>query len=100
VPTRNINLTDHYDRFVAQQVTGGTYSNASEVMRAGLRLLEQQTREEREKLALLRSLAAEAFQQLDQGQGIAIGSERELARVIGRLGRGAAGSPKRRLKGV
>jgi antitoxin ParD1/3/4 len=99
MPTRNINLTDHYDRFVAQQVTGGTYSNASEVMRAGLRLLEQQTREEREKLALLRSLAAEAFQQLDQGQGIAIGGERELARVIGRMGRGAAGSAKRPSKG-
>ncbi len=96
MPTRNINLTEHYDRFVNEQITAGTYSNASEVMRAGLRLLEQQAREDHEKLALLRSLAAEAFEQLDQGQGIEIRGERQLAGLIGRIGRRAGKSPKRR----
>jgi antitoxin ParD1/3/4 len=100
MPTRNINLTDHYDQFVTRQVAAGTYSNASEVMRAGLRLLEQQTREEREKLGLLRSLAAETFQQLDQGEGIAITGERQLAGLIGRIGRRGRGSAKRRSKGA
>jgi antitoxin ParD1/3/4 len=100
MPTRNINLTDHYDQFVARQITAGTYSNASEVMRAGLRLLEQQTREEREKLGLLRSLAAEAFEQLDQGEGIAINGERQLAGLVSRIGRRGHASAKRRSKGA
>ena len=38
--TRNINLTDALDRFVAEQIEGGSYQNASEVVRAGLRLLK------------------------------------------------------------
>jgi antitoxin ParD1/3/4 len=99
VRTRNINLTTHYDRFVDAQITAGTYSNASEVLRAGLRLLEQQTREDREKLALLRSLAAEAFEQLDQGKGIEIRDERQLTGLIRRLGHRAAKPAKRRRNG-
>ena len=68
MPTRNINLTGHYDQFVNELVTVGQFKNASEVMRAGLHLLEQQTREEQGKLALLCSLAAEGFSELYQGR--------------------------------
>jgi putative addiction module CopG family antidote len=39
--TRNINLTDHLDRFVERQVTSGRYGNASEIVRDALRLLEE-----------------------------------------------------------
>src|SRR5579871_5288221 len=42
MPTRNINLTPELDRFVAQKVSSGRYSNASEVMRAALRALERE----------------------------------------------------------
>jgi len=90
MPTRNINLTDQYDQFVDSLVTSGQFSNASEVMRAGLRLLEGQTREENEKLALLRSLASEGFRELDQGQGIVMDGEQPLAEFIGQIGRRAA----------
>ena len=38
-------------------------------MRAGLRRLEQQAKEDEEKLAMLRGLCAEAFASLDQGEG-------------------------------
>lgn len=96
MPTRNINLTDRFDRFVQEQVEKGRYRNVSEVMRAGLRLLEQQTREDQEKLELLRSLASEAFEQIDQGQGIELSTQRQLAGLIGRIGRRAATSAKRR----
>ncbi len=48
MPTRDINLTDHFDQFVGSEIKAGRYRNASEVMRAGLRLLEQQSREDRE----------------------------------------------------
>ena len=90
MPTRNVNLTDYYDQFVEQLVTSGRFSNASEVMRAGLRLLEQQAHEDEEKLAALRSLASEAFDELAQGQGTPIDGQEQLTELIGRIGRRAA----------
>jgi antitoxin ParD1/3/4 len=96
MPTRNINLTDHFDRFVQKEIKAGRYLNASEVLRAGLRLLEQQTREEQKKVALLRSLASEAFQELDQGKGITIGDDRELEDLMRQIGRRAVSSGRRR----
>ena len=90
MPTRNVNLTDHYDQFVEEQIASGQFKNASEVMRAGLRLLEQQRQEDQAKLAALRALAAEAFDQLDQGQGITIEGEEQLKDFIGRVGRRVA----------
>jgi antitoxin ParD1/3/4 len=95
MPTRNINLTEHFDRFVDKQVGAGRFRNASEVMRAGLHLLEQQTREDEQKLALLRALAAEGIEQLDQGRGLAVKDERELANVVAQIGRRVAGPAKR-----
>jgi antitoxin ParD1/3/4 len=55
MPTRNVNLTPELDRFVTVKVEAGLYSNASEVMRAALRLLERDEREHEEKTAALRS---------------------------------------------
>ena len=37
----SINLGDHFEEFVQQRVAQGRYQNASEVVRAGLRLLEE-----------------------------------------------------------
>jgi antitoxin ParD1/3/4 len=55
VPTRNVNLTPELDRFVASRVDTGLYANASEVMRAALRLLEKDEREQEEKMRALRA---------------------------------------------
>lgn len=99
MPTRNVNLTSHYDQFVDHLVTSGRFKNASEVMRAGLHLLEQQAREEKEKLALLRSLATEGFAELDQGRGIVVEGEKHLAEFVSRIGRRAAAKTKDRARG-
>lgn len=99
MPTRNINLTDHYDQFVQQEIDVGRYKNASEVLRAGLRLLEQQKREDEEKLAILRGLTAEGFASLDRGQGVVLESERQLADFISDIGRRAAKRVGRRSGG-
>jgi len=55
MPTRNVNLTDELDRFVAKKVKTGRYENASEVVRAGLRTLEREEQRFEAKLAALRS---------------------------------------------
>jgi antitoxin ParD1/3/4 len=55
MPTRNVNLPKGLDRFVASSVKKGSYSNASEVMRTALRLLEKEEREFEEKMAALRT---------------------------------------------
>jgi putative addiction module CopG family antidote len=56
MPTRNVNLTESFDVFIDEQIEAARYRNASEVMRAGLRLLQQQTAEDGAKLAALRRL--------------------------------------------
>ncbi len=67
--TRNINLTDELDEFVAAQIKTGQYQNASEVMRAGLRLLYAQQEERAFKLAALKAAIQEG---IDSGPGIPI----------------------------
>lgn len=54
MPTRNVNLTPELDQFIATRVEAGLYANASEVMRAALRLLEQSERENEARIAALR----------------------------------------------
>ncbi|MEM6896663.1 MAG: type II toxin-antitoxin system ParD family antitoxin [Pseudomonadota bacterium] len=39
--TTSVALGDHFTRFVAEQVDAGRYANASDVVRSGLRLLEE-----------------------------------------------------------
>jgi antitoxin ParD1/3/4 len=50
----SVSLGDHFEAFVDEKVSSGRYQNASEVIRAGLRLLE----EEDLKLAALRNALA------------------------------------------
>jgi antitoxin ParD1/3/4 len=69
MPARSVNLTDHYDEFVQEHIAEERFKNASEVMRAGLRLLEQETTKEARRLAVLRGLATEGFDALDRAEG-------------------------------
>jgi antitoxin ParD1/3/4 len=59
MPTRNVNLTEELDSFVLSKVESGRYENASEVVRAALRLLEEDEREQEAKLAALRAAIEE-----------------------------------------
>lgn len=62
--TRNVVLTEHQDELVADLVKSGRFQNASEALRAGLRLLE---REEAE-LVELRSRLMRGVQQAKAGE--------------------------------
>src|SRR4051794_7401495 len=78
MPTRNVNLTEHFDRFIDEGITSGRFSNASEVVREGLRLLEQREQEDRAKIEWLRAAAKEGFDALDRGDYVTLNSEEEL----------------------
>ena len=56
-------LGDHFERFVDLQVRSGRYSSASDVLRAGLRLLE----EREERLEQLRNALIAGEQSGDAG---------------------------------
>ena len=70
MPTRNVDLTDALDQFVAARIESGRYQNASEVVRAGLSALQERERAHAEQLAYLRSEAENGFAELDRGEGI------------------------------
>jgi antitoxin ParD1/3/4 len=54
MPT-SVALSPHFESFVKQQVSAGRFNNVSEVVRAGLRLLEDQEELKALKLQELRS---------------------------------------------
>jgi antitoxin ParD1/3/4 len=78
MPTRNINLTPEMDKFVATRIRRGQYANASEVLRAGLRALEQEEQEDLAKVEALRAAVDKGF-----ASGVAEGDP--FARVLARL---------------
>ena len=55
MPTRNVNLTNELDKFVLENVESGRYENASEVVRAALRVLQREKEQYEARLAGLRS---------------------------------------------
>lgn len=50
----NVHLGPHFERFVAAKLEEGRYQNASEVIRAGLRLLEDAEAAAAERRAAMR----------------------------------------------
>lgn len=62
--TRNVVLTDHQDRLIEELVSSGRYQNASEAMRAGLRLLET----EEATLMELRNRLEQGLRDVDAGE--------------------------------
>ena len=65
----NVSLTPELERFVAECVASGRYRSASEVVRAGLRLLEEQEHEQHMRLGALRADIAEGIGSLERGEG-------------------------------
>ncbi len=55
--TTSVALGPHFENFIQSSIAGGRYNNASEVVRAGLRLLEEQE----QKIAALRAAIEEGL---------------------------------------
>ena len=67
----SISLGSHFDDFIQNRISAGRYKNASEVIRAGLRLLE----EEESKIVALRQAIHEG---IDSGVATEFDPERHL----------------------
>lgn len=90
MPTRNINLTQHFDKFVETEVSSGRYGSASEVVREGLRLMESRKREEQAKLRWLRGAVKEGLDEIERGEGRTFESVEALNRRVDELARAAS----------
>ena len=68
MPTRNVVLTDKQEAFVGELVAAGRYQNASEVLREGLRLLEDQVQRRQAELADIQTGVITGFDQIERGE--------------------------------
>ena len=57
----SISLGEHFEKFVQERVAQGRYQNASEVVRAGLRMLEDYEMSLQERAQLLKARINEAW---------------------------------------
>jgi len=86
MPTRNVVLTDHHAEVIERLVKSGRYQNASEVLREGLRLVEQRETREAARLAALKEAARVGFQDMEEGRFQDVHDE-DLDDFVGGLGR-------------
>ena len=68
MPTRNVVLTDQQENFVGELVEAGRYQNASEVLREGLRLLEDHVHLRQAEITNIKSGVITGFDQIQRGE--------------------------------
>ncbi len=88
MPTRNVVLTEHHEKVISDLVASGRYQNASEVLREGLRLIEERDSRDAAKLKILQEASRRGFADLDAGRFIEFEGD-AIENVIEDLGRRA-----------
>ena len=81
VATMNVSMTKEMVAFVDDQIKSGRYVSASEVMRDGLRLLQQEKAVELEKLQILRREIAMGLSDVGAGR-MSKRSVKDIARSV------------------
>ncbi|AFY71973.1 addiction module antidote protein, CC2985 family (plasmid) [Thalassoporum mexicanum PCC 7367] len=80
---KSYTLGEHYEQFIASQLTNGRFNNASEVVRAGLRMLEDYE----SKMQQVRALIDEGDAAIAAGDMQAYGSPDQLTDAIIKRGK-------------
>ena len=93
MPTRNVVLSEHQHELVEALVQSGRYQNASEVLREGLRLIEERERIEEAKLKALKQAAHQGWADVSAGRHADLADD-QLEDFVGQLGRRAARQAK------
>lgn len=89
MPTRNVVLTDRQHQVIETLVQSGRYQNASEVLRDGLRLVEQRAAEDAARLEALREAVQRGWDDLTAGRYTDVDDD-GLEDFVAGLGRQAA----------
>ena len=90
MPTRNVVLTTRHEQIIEALVASGRYQNASEVLRDGLRLVEEREAREAAKLEALREAVRRGhadfeegrYKEFDSADALAAYLQEKLKRVI------------------
>jgi antitoxin ParD1/3/4 len=77
--TRSSHFPTKFDSFISVGIEEGRYSNASEVVREGLRLLQQREAEDRAKIEWLRGAVQEGVDAIERGEYVTLRSPEEIA---------------------
>jgi antitoxin ParD1/3/4 len=85
MPTRNVVLTEHQADLIERLVTEGRYQNASEVMREGLRLIEDKEQQTKANLRALREAARVGIADIEAGRYRTFDSSADLNRHLGAI---------------
>lgn len=83
MPTRNVVITDHQAELIDRLVASGRYQNASEVLRAGLRLVEREDGEYEAKLAALRAAVQVGIDAIEAGDVVEMSSDADISAWVG-----------------
>lgn len=89
MPTRNVVLSDHQHDLVETLVKSGRYQNASEVLREGLRMVEERERLQALKLKALKQAARKGWDDIAAGRFADV-TDDKLEDFIGQIGLRAA----------
>ena len=85
MPTRNVVLTKYQASLVERLVSSGRYQNASEVLREGLRLIENRDAEEKVRREALRQAARAGIADFQAGRFRTFDSSEALGRHLAAL---------------
>ena len=93
MPTLKVDLTPHQEELIENIVSSGQYSDASEVLRAGIRLLERQTAEDDARLQALREAAGLGLADIEGGRFRSFDTPESLRRRLSQLAEDAITDP-------
>ena len=93
--TRNVVLTERQEKLIDTLVEAGRYQNASEVMREGLRLIEQREAEDAAKLVALQEAARIGMASYEAGEIRTFTDPKALKRHLRDLAAKAIANAKR-----
>jgi antitoxin ParD1/3/4 len=96
MPTRNIVLTDRQESLIEVLVQSGRYQNASEVLRDGLRLIEDREIEQARKIEALRAAAELGEGAIERGEYRDFSDTSAMIAYLDRLAEGVVGRAARK----
>jgi len=85
MPTRNVVLTERQAEMIERLVSLGRYQNASEVLRDGLRLIEDREAREKARLTALREAARVGVGDIESGRFRTFDWQEEFERYLSKI---------------